>query len=333
MATQRARFKYKNFKGRPKDDPDEWIEDFVGTAQANGEDGIKMTILAGVLGGEARPWFNALPAATKTDWGAFKATFLHEFRRVGEESEALIKIGQMVMKKGESVSRFLQRFNRLASKIEPAPVDNMKMRWFVSSLPKKMGVSVRQSHPLTLEQAVEVVQSYRSADISSKAVKKKKKRYDSSDSSSSEDEEEDSSLDGESSTSDSEESSSEDERKKKRKSSKKKKKRNYAKRGARPVVPKLKVEVATQPKEKGVEAKVDDLANQLKAMSIHFVRMQSKRMKVPREHVWCVKCGQFGHMPQECANTSMRVHYVGEEQGGCSQGGGPREGDLGNSTA
>ncbi|CAM6093807.1 unnamed protein product [Calypogeia fissa] len=49
MATQRARFRYKTFKGRPKDDPDEWIEDFVGTTQANGEDGIKMTILAGSL--------------------------------------------------------------------------------------------------------------------------------------------------------------------------------------------------------------------------------------------------------------------------------------------
>ncbi|CAM6119176.1 unnamed protein product [Calypogeia fissa] len=168
MATQRARFKYKTFKGRPKDDPDEWIEDFVGTAQANGEDGIKMTILAGVLGGEARPWFNALPGATKIDWGAFKTAFLHEFRRVGEESEALIKIGQMMMKKRESVRRFLQRFNRLASKIEPALADNMKMRWFVSSLPKKMGVSVRQSHPTTLEEAVEAAQSYRDADISSK---------------------------------------------------------------------------------------------------------------------------------------------------------------------
>ncbi|CAM6128670.1 unnamed protein product [Calypogeia fissa] len=79
MATQRARFRYKRFKGRPKEDPDEWLEDFLGTAQANGEDGIKMTTLFGVLRGEARRWFNALPAATKTDWDTFKTSFLQEF--------------------------------------------------------------------------------------------------------------------------------------------------------------------------------------------------------------------------------------------------------------
>ncbi|CAM6104214.1 unnamed protein product [Calypogeia fissa] len=126
MATQRARFRYKTFKGRPKEDPDVWVEDFFGTAQANGEDTIKMTTLSGVLRGEARPWFNALPAATKTDWDAFKTSFLQEFWKVGEESEALIKIGQMMMKSKESVRRFLQRFNSVSSKIDPAPADNMK---------------------------------------------------------------------------------------------------------------------------------------------------------------------------------------------------------------
>ncbi|CAM6084972.1 unnamed protein product [Calypogeia fissa] len=107
---QRARFQYKTFKGKPKEDPDEWLEDFIGTAQANGEDGIKLTTLAGVLRGEARPWFNALPTATKIDWNAFKLAFLQDFRRVGEESEALIKIGQMMMESQEFVRRFLQHF-------------------------------------------------------------------------------------------------------------------------------------------------------------------------------------------------------------------------------
>ncbi len=76
---QRARFQYKTFHGKPKEDPDEWIEDFAGTAQANGEDAIKLTTLAGVLKGEARPWYNALPQATKIDWDAFKAAFVQEF--------------------------------------------------------------------------------------------------------------------------------------------------------------------------------------------------------------------------------------------------------------
>ncbi|CAM6093871.1 unnamed protein product [Calypogeia fissa] len=52
---QRARFQYKSFKGKEKEDPDEWLEDFVGTAKANGEDEIKLTTLVGVLKGEARP--------------------------------------------------------------------------------------------------------------------------------------------------------------------------------------------------------------------------------------------------------------------------------------
>ncbi|CAM6104318.1 unnamed protein product [Calypogeia fissa] len=137
---QSARFQYKTFKGKPKKDPDEWLEDFIGTTQANGEDDIKFTTLAGVLKEEARPWFNALPAATKTDWNAFKLAFLQEFQKVGEESESLIKIGQMMMGSRESVRRFLQYFHRVANKIDLAPADNMLLRWFVSTLPKKMGV-------------------------------------------------------------------------------------------------------------------------------------------------------------------------------------------------
>ncbi|CAM6082550.1 unnamed protein product [Calypogeia fissa] len=43
---QRARFQYKSFKGKDKKDPDEWLKDFVGTAKANGEEDIKLTILA-----------------------------------------------------------------------------------------------------------------------------------------------------------------------------------------------------------------------------------------------------------------------------------------------
>ncbi|CAM6085454.1 unnamed protein product [Calypogeia fissa] len=58
--TGRARFQYKSFKGKEKEDPDEWLEDFVGTAKANGEDEIKLTTLAGVLKGEAWPWYNGL---------------------------------------------------------------------------------------------------------------------------------------------------------------------------------------------------------------------------------------------------------------------------------
>ncbi|CAM6090586.1 unnamed protein product [Calypogeia fissa] len=43
---QRAKFQYKSFKGKDKKDPDKWLEDFVGTAKANGEEEIMLTILA-----------------------------------------------------------------------------------------------------------------------------------------------------------------------------------------------------------------------------------------------------------------------------------------------
>ncbi|CAM6104215.1 unnamed protein product [Calypogeia fissa] len=39
-----------------------------------------------------------------------------------------------------------------------------------------MGISVRQAHPTTLEEAIETTQSYRSADVSSKTSQKKKKK-------------------------------------------------------------------------------------------------------------------------------------------------------------
>src|SRR5450759_4248208 len=98
VVQQRSRFQYKTFHGKPKEDPNEWIEDFAGTTKANGEDTIKLTTLAGVMRGEARPWYNSLPQATKTDCEAFKIAFVMEFCKVGEESEALIRIGQMWMK-------------------------------------------------------------------------------------------------------------------------------------------------------------------------------------------------------------------------------------------
>ncbi|CAM6123647.1 unnamed protein product [Calypogeia fissa] len=66
---QQARFQYKSFKGQEKIDPGEWLEDFVGTAKANGEEDIKLTILAGVLKGEARPWYNGLPEEIGTGSG------------------------------------------------------------------------------------------------------------------------------------------------------------------------------------------------------------------------------------------------------------------------
>jgi hypothetical protein len=66
-----------------------------------------------------------LPHATKNDWAAFQKAFLQEFRKVGEEFEALIKMEEIRMGSKESVRRFLQRFQRLATKLDLELVDLM----------------------------------------------------------------------------------------------------------------------------------------------------------------------------------------------------------------
>jgi transposase InsO family protein len=330
VVTQRARFQYKTFHGKPKEDPDAWLEDFIGTAQANGEFDIRLTTLAGVLRGEARPWFNNLADATKNDWGAFKQAFLHEFRKVGEESEALIKMGEIRMGSKESVRRFLQRFQRLVTKLDPRPADSMLLAWFVASLPKKMGVSVRQSHPTTLEEAIEAAQSYRSAEISSSKSRKKKKRYTHSDSSSSSSES--SSSDEDTSDSESEESSSSsssdsdsdgDSKKKKKKKSKRKedkkkqasKKKSSSKHHKSATFNLVGGSTLASKEKKVMDNKMNEITNQLKALSVHFAGVQPDRRKVPvnRAHVWCVKCKKFGHTPQECPGWMNQVQYVNEE--------------------
>lgn len=51
-------FNYKVFWGTKKEDLDEWLEDFEGTAKANGKWDVHLSTLSRVLQGEARPWFN-----------------------------------------------------------------------------------------------------------------------------------------------------------------------------------------------------------------------------------------------------------------------------------
>ncbi|CAM6123735.1 unnamed protein product [Calypogeia fissa] len=122
---QWARFQYKSFKGTESTDSNEWLEDFVGTAKANGEENIKLTILVGVLKGEAWPWYNGLSNRVKQDWDMFKTNFLNEFRPKGVSDKALIEIGEISMGKKESLRKFVQRFNNIICKISVEPTDGM----------------------------------------------------------------------------------------------------------------------------------------------------------------------------------------------------------------
>lgn len=67
--------------------------------------------------------------------------------------------------------------------------------------------------------------------------------------------------------------------------------------------------------KKGLDGKVYDLANQLKALSVHFAGLPSNRRKVPisRAHVWCVRCKQLHHASNECPTWHPQVQMVDEE--------------------
>ncbi|OAE30693.1 hypothetical protein AXG93_402s1060 [Marchantia polymorpha subsp. ruderalis] len=69
--------------------------------------------------------------------------------------------------------------------------------------------------------------------------------------------------------------------------------------------------------KRGLDGKVDDLANQLKALSVHFAGLPSDRRKVPsnRAHVWCLRCKHLGHAPTECPIWHPQGQMVDEELG------------------
>ncbi|CAM6093804.1 unnamed protein product [Calypogeia fissa] len=205
---QRARFQYKSFKGKEKEDPDEWLEVFVGTAKANGKDEIKLTTLAGVLKGEARPWYNNLSEDKKQDWERFRTAFLTEFRPRGISNKAIIKIGSISMGKKKSLRKFLQKFNNIIRKMNTKPTDGMKKAWFINALPTKMQFWIKNHKPNTFDEAFLAADAYVDSKASEKSKKKKKKS----------DEEE------------SEDSTEEEDEKKKKKKKKKKKRKKKAKR-------------------------------------------------------------------------------------------------------
>lgn len=150
MATvsQRSRFRYKSFKGRPTDNPEKWLEEFESTATANGESRIKLTLLPRVLKGEARPWFWLLSPTLM--WDQFRDAFLKEFRPIGIASRALKKMGHLQMGKDDSLQRFLQRFHKVTNKIRPRPHEALLRNWFIAALPQKMAFAMLEKRTTML---------------------------------------------------------------------------------------------------------------------------------------------------------------------------------------
>ena len=120
------------------------MEDFEGAAKANREEAIKLTTLARLVRGATRSWFRDLSDVVKEDWDDMKEAFFEEFRKDGEEEEAVLKFAEMCMRKKEPILDFVDRFKKVARKTSEPLTSATLTTLFIATLPKKMGVMVRQ---------------------------------------------------------------------------------------------------------------------------------------------------------------------------------------------
>ncbi|CAM6093962.1 unnamed protein product [Calypogeia fissa] len=67
---------------------------------------------------------------------------------------------------------------------------------------------------------------------------------------------------------------------------------------------------------KGYDNKMEELAKQMKALSVHVTstKPEQKKVSTTRAHVWCVTCGQHGLAPQECPIKRPQVRFITEEE-------------------
>ncbi|OAE22746.1 hypothetical protein AXG93_2035s1280 [Marchantia polymorpha subsp. ruderalis] len=187
----RARFQYQPFLGKRKQDAYEWIEDFIDIAQANVEDAIKLSTLAGLLREEARPCSGFSDSSSSSD----------------------------------SSSDF-EAFSSLDKGFD---------KW------KKKKQSTKKSKSASSKEDKSSKKFSTSKGLSGCGLIRKEK--------------------------------------------------------------------------KGLDGKMNDLANQLKVLSVHFAGLPSNRMKPPisQAHVWCVRCKQLGHAPNECSTWHPQVQMPDEE--------------------
>ena len=307
------RLKYRKFRGDGKDDVDDWLCEFNSTAAANQEDvETKLRIFQGLLKGEALHWYQDLSEAVRNDWEELTTMFLRTFREVGGEARTLGRLSKMKMERDESVRRYGQRVRSLIHKLTPGIVPSVQIEWYVAGFPDDMGFQVRQARPRTLQEAMETAQNYedskqsmRQSRRSSRSEKDKRgkmvRKNRRKDSAGSSDSSNSSSSDGEASN-----DSESDERSPPRRTSSSK---GYRKNRDRVVV-KVKEEL---PEEKQM---LKDIQSSLSAIKIHLTEKNKPRRAIPtvRSNVWCVRCGQQGHYPNECTLAPTgSVRYVGED--------------------
>ena len=87
----------------------------------------------------------------------------------------MLKIAEMHIKTNDSILDFANKFKKVVRKILPTPTSAMFLAWFVSTLPKRMGIMVRQLQCKTLEKAIKATRPNKKADVSSSKRRKKRK--------------------------------------------------------------------------------------------------------------------------------------------------------------
>ena len=171
----KSKFRYKDFKGGSKDDPDEWLEDFVAKANANGELLAICQLLPAVLIGEARKWYKKLPDLTKHQWENFVAAFKKEFRPNQEKRKVIKKLGTLRMKKHETMRKLMQRFHGLIEKMSTDPSDELKCHWLLNSFTLEMRNYVFQFEPESINQVESFGRRY--VELFSRGSQRRKKKH------------------------------------------------------------------------------------------------------------------------------------------------------------
>lgn len=314
MARQVTRLRYRRFKGDGSQDVDDWLCEFESTANANQEDReTKLRIFQGMLKGEALKWYRDVPEPVRTDWYQLSNLFLRTFREPGGEARALGRLSKMTMKSGESVRKYSQRVKGLLQKLTTEVAPSVQVEWFMSGFPEEMGFQIRQTRPTTLRDAIEAAQNYENSKQSLRQSLKRGKggrtkyksrsRTNRTKYSESEDSSSRSSNTSETSSSGSGSSTPSP-------------KRMPRPRGARRDHDRPLVKVKIEDPEESSRKVMKDIQESLAAIKVNLADNRRPRRMIPttRANVWCTRCGEAGHYPNECPRMPpKKVQFVDEE--------------------
>jgi hypothetical protein len=138
-----TRLKYNRFQGDGGKDVDDWLDEFVATAQANQEDPeSRFRVFSGLLKGEALKWYLDVPEDVKDDWERLTNAFVHTFQEAGGEARPLSRLSTIKKKKSESVRRYGQRVKALINKVTTDIAPIVTIQWYVAGFPNDMACQI-----------------------------------------------------------------------------------------------------------------------------------------------------------------------------------------------